>query len=319
MRGSPAVPLRLSALLLIMIAVLLLHRWQAAPPPGSPTSVDSSRAGFTQAAADTATPTRDARPIAIARGGRGGWQEDLDTAPAYHGGESAAQTEATPTPPSPTEMPTATVTHPLPTEAPTSTPRPTTAPTLAPPHPARAASVDTRPLTGPPTSTPAPTPVPPPPPPPTAPPPESQPAPGAGNVDVASEEVALGLINKSRQENGLPPLAPSDALRQVARAHAMDMAARGYFSHANPEGQRVKDRVSAAGIPWNYVAENIGWSSNYGSPADGVRANHQAMMAETPPNDSHRRIILSPNARKVGIGVVVALSGKVYYVANFTD
>ena len=140
-----------------------------------------------------------------------------------------------------------------------------------------------------------------------------------GNLDAAAEEMALGLINESRQANGLPPLALSDALRQVARAHAMDMAARGYFSHVNPEGQRVKDRVTGAGIPWSYVAENIGWSSNYSSPADGVRANHEAMMAETPPDDSHRRIILSPKARKVGIGVVVVPGGKVYYVADFTD
>jgi uncharacterized protein YkwD len=96
------------------------------------------------------------------------------------------------------------------------------------------------------------------------------------------------------------------------------MATRGYFSHTTPEGLQPWDRVTRAGISWRIVAENIGWSSGY-NPTAGVTANHQAMMAEVPPYDGHRRTILSTQVRRVGIGVVTTATGRTYYVSDFID
>lgn len=139
------------------------------------------------------------------------------------------------------------------------------------------------------------------------------------NADMAAEDAALGMINQSRQQYGLPPLTMYEPLRQVARNHAKDMATRNYFSHTTPEGLKPWDRITAAGITWRYVAENIGWGQGYRTPTDSVRANHTSMMAETPPNDGHRKNILSSQARRVGIGVFTTSSGKTYYVTDFID
>jgi uncharacterized protein YkwD len=137
------------------------------------------------------------------------------------------------------------------------------------------------------------------------------------SADASAEMAALGMINRSRQENGAGPVAMDPAVQQVARSHARDMATRGFFGHSNPEGAQPWDRLSAAGIGYSVMAENIGWSQNYGSAADGVRTNHQSMMAERPPNDGHRVNILNPRITRIGIGVFTAPDGKVYYVTDF--
>ena len=155
------------------------------------------------------------------------------------------------------------------------------------------------------------TPVPPPPPP--------APAPVAANFSVAAEETLLALINQDRQARGLPPVVMYEPLRQVARAHAQDMAARNYFAHNTPEGRTPFDRIRAAGIAYSNAAENLGYSQYIPNPVDSVRANHQAMMAETPPNDGHLRNILNGDLRRVGIGVVLGPDQKIYFACDFIN
>jgi len=74
-----------------------------------------------------------------------------------------------------------------------------------------------------------------------------------------------------------------ETLRDVARADAKDMATRSFFGHTNADGLQPWDRVRAAGISYSVMAENIGCSKGYSSPTDGVRVEHQAMMAEGRP------------------------------------
>lgn len=140
----------------------------------------------------------------------------------------------------------------------------------------------------------------------------------AAESESTVEEAALGLINQSRQQYGLPPVAMDESLRQVARAHARDMATRGYFGHVSPDGRGLGDRLSAGGVSFGYAAENLGWSRGHASMLEGVRSNHESMMAEVPPGDGHRKNILSDRIRKAGIGVFRAADGKVYYVCDFT-
>ena len=136
---------------------------------------------------------------------------------------------------------------------------------------------------------------------------------------ATAEQTALGLINQSRAQNGVPPVAMDEALRQIARSRARDMSVRGYFSHITPEGLSVFDLLRAAGISFEVAAENIGYGVSYGSPIDVVRADHGTMMAETPPEDGHRKNILDGSLHKVGIGVYTGKDGKSYYVCDFTD
>jgi uncharacterized protein YkwD len=137
----------------------------------------------------------------------------------------------------------------------------------------------------------------------------------------AAEQFALSLINQSRKEHGLAPVAIDGSLQRMARAFAADMAARNFFSHTDPDGRGFSDRLKASAITgWGYASENLGYGSGYKTPSDSVRVNHEMMMAETPPEDGHRRNILNERARRVGIGVVQRASdGRVYYVTNYTD
>ena len=137
--------------------------------------------------------------------------------------------------------------------------------------------------------------------------------------DSAAEQVGLDLINQSRLQNGLAPLAMDDALRRLARARASDMSARGYFSHISPDGTSPFDLMKAEGVAFSAAAENIASASGYRTGSDVVRSSHGGMMAETPPADGHRKNILDPNLHKVGIGVYTGKNGKTYYVCDFTD
>lgn len=52
-------------------------------------------------------------------------------------------------------------------------------------------------------------------------------------------------------------LAWSRPLAEAAERHSVDMAARRFFDHVNPDGQRVSQRVSAQGYKWRTVGENL--------------------------------------------------------------
>ena len=139
------------------------------------------------------------------------------------------------------------------------------------------------------------------------------------DFETSAEAAALSLINESRQQYGLPKLVMDEKLRQMAKAYSRDMSLRDFFAHVNPDGLGLGDRLDAANVRFSYAAENLGWSRGYASSIEGVRANHKAMMDETPPNDGHRVNILNGSLRKVGIGVYKGTDDKVYYTAEFTD
>ena len=76
---------------------------------------------------------------------------------------------------------------------------------------------------------------------------------GQGVAEPAQE----AALNALRAENGLAPLAYSDALNEAAVAHAQDMAQSGLFSHTGSDGSDVGQRVTRVGYGWCVVAENI--------------------------------------------------------------
>ncbi|MDL2216915.1 CAP domain-containing protein, partial [Desulfovibrio sp. OttesenSCG-928-M14] len=87
----------------------------------------------------------------------------------------------------------------------------------------------------------------------------------------------LALVNAERAKGGIcggqrmPPagaLTLNASLANAALAHAMDMAAKGYFSSKAPGGPDLGSRVSATGYVWSVVAENIAIRQN--SPQEAV-------------------------------------------------
>ncbi|HLH27034.1 MAG TPA: CvpA family protein [Chloroflexota bacterium] len=130
----------------------------------------------------------------------------------------------------------------------------------------------------------------------------------AGRVDEEAETRMLKLLNDARAQAGLPPLKADPQLTEAARAHSRDMLAKGYFAHQDDDGKRPADRVSAAGVRWAVVGENL-------ALAPTVDVAHQGLMN----SPGHRENILSPQYHRVGIGVVDGgLHGKMF-TQDFAD
>jgi uncharacterized protein YkwD len=69
-------------------------------------------------------------------------------------------------------------------------------------------------------------------------------APPAGiTVRADLEAQALAALNAQRADAGLAPLTARPALSDAARLHTIDMAARGYAAHVDPEGRDHLDRI----------------------------------------------------------------------------
>lgn len=129
-------------------------------------------------------------------------------------------------------------------------------------------------------------------------------------ADVADwpREVAR-LINEVRAAHGLSPLAYNETLALAAQAHANDCSARGWCSHIGSDGANIKTRIQRAGYVPSSWAECWAWTR---SP----QATVDVWMDETPPNDPHRRTLLSTWLTEVGVGVAPAGWGY-YFIADF--
>ncbi|MBN2390597.1 MAG: LysM peptidoglycan-binding domain-containing protein [Anaerolineae bacterium] len=131
-------------------------------------------------------------------------------------------------------------------------------------------------------------------------------------VDVAGFPAEIfRLINEQRAAYGLAPLAWNGTLARAAQLHADDCYARGWCGHTGSDGSTMKERIIRQGYDPVRWSECWAW---YGTPEMAVAM----WMDETPPNDPHRRTILSTWLTEVGVGVVPAADGRGYYfIADF--
>jgi uncharacterized protein YkwD len=117
---------------------------------------------------------------------------------------------------------------------------------------------------------------------------------GVAPSDVVSR--VLELVNQERRRAGLAPLSLNSQLAAVAQGHSQDMADHNFVSHNGSDGSSPFDRMQRAGYHFSWAGENI--AAGQSTP----EAAMSSWMNETPPNDGHRRNILSPNYREIGIG-----------------
>ncbi|MEV6962099.1 CAP domain-containing protein [Streptomyces sp. NPDC051207] len=101
------------------------------------------------------------------------------------------------------------------------------------------------------------------------------------------------LVNAERARRGCGPVRHDDVLRTAARRHAVDMDARNYFGHTNPDGAGPGERINAAGYEWRTYGENL---------ARGPETPGEVMEAwmDSP---EHRAIILDCAFQEMGVGV----------------
>jgi uncharacterized protein YkwD len=124
----------------------------------------------------------------------------------------------------------------------------------------------------------------------------------------ALEADVLVQINQLRRSRGLAAVRLSVALRRAADSHSAAMATRGFFAHESADGtafwQRVARFYPRRSGGWS-VGENLLWSS---PDVDGAGALR--MWLNSPP---HRKILLTPRWREVGLSAVHAVSAPGVY------
>jgi len=108
----------------------------------------------------------------------------------------------------------------------------------------------------------------------------------------------LELINASRAQSGLAPLATDIGVADTARAHSAAEAQARYVYHDGPDGTAHSRDVPACATGW--YGENTGKIWN-----DNVDALHSEFMNEPWAPINHRTNIMDPAFRRVGIGAVI--------------
>ncbi|HUD10902.1 MAG TPA: CvpA family protein [Candidatus Saccharimonadia bacterium] len=129
-----------------------------------------------------------------------------------------------------------------------------------------------------------------------------------GTVDPADEAAMLIELNHERTSRGIAPLALNIKARAVARAHSVDMFAKGYFSHINNAGQNPFDRMKAGGVQFGAAGENLALAPTLQLAETG--------LMNSPP---HRANILDPVYRSVGIGIINGGPYGLMITQDFTD
>ena len=153
------------------------------------------------------------------------------------------------------------------------------------------------------------------------------PAPSATNpagtsVGSAAAQV-LALVNQARSAAGLPALTITAGLDASASAHNSRMAGGCGLSHQCPGEPGLGARETAAGVHWTAAGENIGEggpvAADAAATAQMAVSLTQAMLNEKPPDDGHRKNILSSSFTHIGIAVYRDSSGTVWLTQDFSN
>ena len=124
------------------------------------------------------------------------------------------------------------------------------------------------------------------------------------------ERECLREVNHQRVARGLGVMEADPNVLAVARAYSRQMAVEGFFSHIDPEGRDVRQRLEKARIKWLMVGENLSYSNGYINPvATSVRG-----WMDSP---GHRHNILEGRYNASAIGAWIADNGTVYFTEIF--
>jgi uncharacterized protein YkwD len=135
-------------------------------------------------------------------------------------------------------------------------------------------------------------------------------------------DAVLSHINDARAEAGLPAYTFNASLSKASALHNQLMIDGCGLSHQCPGEGGIGDRFSAQGVQWTAAGENIGFGSSGSSQAAIIQAANgltDSMLAETPPNDGHRKNLLSGSFKRIGLSVVRDSSGRTWLTQDFVN
>jgi uncharacterized protein YkwD len=131
------------------------------------------------------------------------------------------------------------------------------------------------------------------------------------------EKVLLDLVNQERANAGLPPFAPHGPLMDCVRRHTLDMGARPEMFHADLDQQYRVPCCRTCGVGENVgkCLDGDGPSPNNPGTRESVEAIHNGWMN----SEEHKRNILNPAFRLIGVSAVQGTDGRIYATQAFLD
>ena len=113
-----------------------------------------------------------------------------------------------------------------------------------------------------------------------------------------ARKAVLCLVNRERDQRGLPDLDRNKKLQKAAQRHNERMDGTGCFSHQCPGEPSLEARLDeylSGGLKAWGIGENVAWGSgNFATPESIVKA-----WMNSP---GHRANILSRDWREIGVG-----------------
>ena len=112
------------------------------------------------------------------------------------------------------------------------------------------------------------------------------------------ESYCFNEVNRQRTEQQLPPLIFLDVIHPAARNYSRQLAEENFFSHVDPAGRMIGDRLRRTGVSWLAMGENLSHATGFIDPVPEVVASWMR-------NPPHRGNILNPEFKYAAIGVWV--------------
>ena len=138
------------------------------------------------------------------------------------------------------------------------------------------------------------------------------------SAPVSMATTTLCLINGERRAHGVRTVRTDAKLYRAAIRHSRDMVANRYFAHESRSGARFSARIARTG--WMVgrgrwaVGENLGWGS-------GTQATPRSIVAAWMKSAGHRKNLLDPRYRVIGIGIAsgapAGTNGGLTYTTDF--
>ena len=149
---------------------------------------------------------------------------------------------------------------------------------------------------------------------------------GNGGYGTSTEkqlaQQLFNQINVDRATQGRPPYAWNNILASGAYQHNIVMTTTGCgLWHQCPNESTPCQRFKDEGITLPACAENIDYSyiSAYGDAWTAIKTHtEQGMLAEQPPNDGHRRNLLSTSLIEIGISIIIDAQGRAWVTEDMT-
>lgn len=129
---------------------------------------------------------------------------------------------------------------------------------------------------------------------------------GGGNEDHAYEQRVLELVNVERARYGLAPLTYDQRLDVASERHNAQQAATRTMAHDGIGDGTPGQRIRATGF-----------SSSWGENVATGQVSPEQVVAEWMASPGHRRNILDPSYRLLGVSYTVGADGRSYWAQSF--